>query len=652
MQKIYGTLSFAGFVAIAASCATASQNPGGNGGNGSNGTNTFGTGTNTQTLGSSLSSGAGQGTNSCVSGRACSSGCTDFSSTPILDGSGSSFNASSSTSGGPCIIEPGDGALLPNNWVRPRFKWTGGSAPFKITIHSGREASDQVVYTSNSQWTMPKMMWQGLASSGWDDGSGSDAITVTVADGSGGSQMKMFIAPANANGSMIYWTAAGDMCGFSWLEGFGVGDETVGVVLTAPTGPYANNATNVQWDWSRDSGGNLSTTNRHTNATLPSPGDDQCIGCHVAVPDKNSVAFDDFYPWVGVTSQVDPGNVGKLPPWLTPGGAETLSQGGLGMMSFSPTVWDGGQHLVVAATQVAQNASNNPWASIGGDNNPSNLIWIDLSTSTPPTFVNGGGMPLPSISVPTGPFYANQGKTYGFINRNNDSNSASCPTWSHDGTKIVYASNNAPKSGRIDVGSSDLYVVPFDASAKQSTGNAAPISGASASNVNEYYPAFSPDDKYIAYNSAQGSPGNMYYNPQAEIFVIPASGGTGTRLAANSPPSCSGKQSPGVYNSWARWSPEYPSCNGKTYYWLIFSSGRLGNNFTGGSTNFRMGIPNEPTSQLYLTSMVDDGSGNLKTFPAVYIWNQSTQTPDGMYAQSNHTPAWETVSIPAPPPPK
>jgi hypothetical protein len=578
----------------------------------------------------------------CTTSRGCAAACSDFPPAAILDGDAQAFDASSA-SGGPCILEPGDGALLPNNWVRPRFRWVGGSSPYQLTIHSGREANDLVVYTSNTQWTLPEVVWRQLAADAWDDGSGSDAIAVTVADANGGSQVHFRIAPASASGSVIYFTAAGDTNGWSWLEGFGVGDETAVPVLTPPTGPYANPATQVQWTLSRDTGGNLTTLNRDTDVALTPTGGVECIGCHVAVPDANSVTFIDFYPWDGVAAAVNPGSVGAIPPWLTPGGAETLSQGWLGMMSFSSGVWGPGNYRVIAGTQVSVPSANiPPWES-GGSMTQSNLMWIDLGTSAPPTF-SQNGVPLQSAFMGSAAYWANEGTTFGYIARSGDPNpSASCPTWSHDGSRIVYVSNDAAKDGDLGIGQGDLYTVPY---ANGAGGTATPLSGAATSTLNEYYPAFSPDDRYVAYTAGPAG-ASMYYNPDAEVYVIPSNGGMPTRLAANDPPVCLGAPSPGVTNAWPRWAPAPAICGGKTYYWLVFASSRLNVPFTVNSStrNFKTGFADGPTSQLYVAGLIDDGTGTLQSFPGTYIWPQSTETSDG-YAQSNHMPDWDFVNIP------
>ena len=65
-------------------------------------------------------------------------------------------------------------------------------------------------------------------------------------------------------------------------------------------------------------------------------------------------------------------------------------------------------------------------------------------------------------------------------------------------------------------------------------GDATPVQGASDPNQSEYYPSYSPDDRYLAFDRAPGSE-TMYYNPHAEVFVVPAGGGT---AAAARTPTC------------------------------------------------------------------------------------------------------------------
>jgi hypothetical protein len=562
--------------------------------------------------------------------------CADFPAAPIIDATPddgspptpsdapSHFSDPSLGSGGPCLVEPSAGTLIPQNWLRPRFRYvpSGSQSLFEIRLHTKRQKNDLVVYTTSKTWKMPRTMWNALRASTWDED-----ITVTVravdpASGStpAGTQGTFRIAPAGAGGSMIYWAAVGEMDGQSWLEGFSVGDEGVATVL---------DVSSVELKVSRDQGGQLQ------NGT----GGVQCIGCHTAVPDGKSVAFLDFWPWSGVSSSVDPQHTGAAPTWLTPGGAEAFSQPWLGIMSFSKAIWDSGERVVVVGYQ---RTAGNPWdGQTWSDSPASRLAWIDLSTAVPATGGTNGYMLGMAMA-------ANQGKSYGFLARNGDSRGAAAPSWSHDGKTIVYVSTNAAKDGRLATGPADLYSVPYSARAG---GSATPVPGASDPGFSEYYPAYSPDDRYVAYNRAPGSE-DMYYNPHAEVFVVPGAGGKPVRLAANDPPACLNVTSPGVTNSWAKWSPEAQTCGGKKYYWLIFSSSRDGRLFK--SSNLKQG-GTVATSQLYLTALVDDGAGNLATYPALYIWNQPTAYSGSLPFsgnQSNHTPTWEVVDIPPPPPPK
>jgi hypothetical protein len=211
-----------------------------------------------------------------------------------------------------------------------------------------------------------------------------------------------------------------------------------------------------------------------------------------------------------------------------------------------------------------------------------------------------------------------QGVAYDFIARTGDPMGVAAPSWSHDGARIVYMSTDAEEDGQPGTGQSDLYAVPYNG---KMGGAAVPIAGAATPMYNEYYPAFSADDQFISFDRiASGM--DMYNQPTAEVYVIPSAGGMPSRLAANDPPACTGKTSPGITNSWPKWSPEALTVAGKTYYWLIFSSTRNEND----------------NPQLYLTGAVVE-NGNVSSYAAIYLWNQPAD-------ENNHTPAWDVFKIP------
>ena len=56
------------------------------------------------------------------------------------------------------MIEPQDNSLFPNNWLRPRFRFTsrGRRSVYEIRLHAANQANDLVVYTTDTTWTMPK----------------------------------------------------------------------------------------------------------------------------------------------------------------------------------------------------------------------------------------------------------------------------------------------------------------------------------------------------------------------------------------------------------------------------------------------------------------------------------------------------------------
>jgi hypothetical protein len=655
------------------SCATQGHNSlgpgssgGGSGGGGDDGPSFVGSddGGDSGNFGSSSGGPAG---GTCVNlTHACASGCTDFPAAPFIDSTpddgsppapadaATHFSGTAATSGGPCILDPVDGVIIPYNWVRPRFRIApaAGQDLFQIRLHTTREANDYVAYTESTQFGLPKKVWDSLVPTAWGD---PIVVTVTGVNSSTNAALTsstatFTVAPASASGNMIYWAAVGDCVeancksqptpaktGWSWLEGFGPGDESVATTLTVSD----VEETVVSGNGTAQDNGN-------------GVGKVVCIGCHTAVPDQKSVTFDDWYLWPGVVASVDTeaGAAGAIPSWLTPGGAQVYGLPGLGVSTFSPTVWAANDHTVVTSYGCKDPApdagmyTEQIWTAddqtcdkdqVGG------LGWMDLSTSAP-YYDAGSQNPFMVIK--------NLGTSFGILPITGDPNighggTAEFPNWRHDGTDILYVSTNAGVSGRLGVGNADLYTVPYN---KRLGGQAMPVPGASDPAVMEYYPSYSADDKFIAFNRAtQAGATGMYYNPYAEVNVIPSAGGTPVRLAANDAPACQNVTNP-MTNSWPKWSPDVETCgDGNTYYWIVFSSSRDGLAFN--TANFvSPGMPDGPTSQIYMTSVTVDSSGNVTTHPALYIWNQPKKAANGD-PQSNNTPIWEFVSITRPPPP-
>jgi mono/diheme cytochrome c family protein len=307
-----------------------------------------------------------------------------------------------------------------------------------------------------------------------------------------------------------------------------------------------------------------------------------CVGCHTSTPDGLYASFTAQGPWANAIASIDAASVGKKPPFLGAGAEAALSQPEMGIHTYSKAHWAPGDRIKVAPL---------------GNYANSRLIWLDLEAQSPA-----------------------EGAAFGTIPRSGDPRGVGAPTWSHDGNTIVYVSTNAQTTGRLDNGEADLYAVPYN---NKAGGVAAPIPGASDPALAEYYPAFSPDDKYLIFNRVPNG-NNMYNQALTEVFVIPSGGGSAARLLANDPPACAGKTSPGVTNSWAKWSPEATSKGGRTYYWIIFSSARSAK-----------GNP-----QLYLTALVEE-AGSLTTHGALHFWNQPED-------ENNHTPAWDVFQIPVP----
>jgi hypothetical protein len=528
-----------------------------------------------------FSSGDDGGTPSFGSSGGGSTTHDDFA-TPVLDGAdgGSGAAAPSNApalfgpmsqgarSGGPCLTEPGGNALFPRNWLRPLFRWSAPAAQnlFELRLHAANQVSDLVVYTTATSWTMPKTLWDLLRLD-----SNDVPVTVTVrggtlsggklSDESLGSGTTMGIAPADAPGTIVYWTSADG----TTLKGFQVGDENVGATLL---------------------------TSQVQEVSL---GVGQCMGCHTGAPDgEYSILAESGDNWGDFVALVDPdaGAVGSAPTFLGAGAKATLAQGPLGMSAVSKAHWSKGDHMMLASDDT-------------------DIVWIDLEA----TDANSARGAIPRSGAPSGMV-------------------AVAPAWSHDGKTVVYTSSALASAGRpgsvlgsqlqVDPGSTaDLYRVAYS---DRNGGPVTPVNGAANPQLQEYYPTFSPDDAYLVFNECDNGL-SMYNQAETEVYVIPSAGGTATRLHANDPASCSGTPSPGVTNSWAKWAPAVTTTpDGRSFYWIVFSSKRLGT-----------------TPQLFVSGMQVGAKGAITTYGALYLWNQPS-------TEGNHTPAWEYFNVPPPPP--
>jgi hypothetical protein len=507
---------------------------------------------------------------------------TDFPS-PILDGTAPADSATlfgppsqGASTGGPCLVEPGSDVVFPQNWLRPRFVWraANGENLFELRLHVGNQLQDLVVYTTATSWTMPKAAWDALRSH-----SPTEPMTLSIRGGvlSGsalqgealGTSTPMGVAPVAATGAIVYWTTNDATSGGSALKGFTPGDESVEEVLDAT---------------------------QFSNAQKNASG---CIGCHTATPDGSFVALTTTttaeQQWTDALALVDPdaGTVGAAPSYLSPAGAQALARPNVGAAAFSPAHWQTGDRRGIVSFDP------------NGAGTKIDLAWIDVEA-------------------------ASAAQASGTVARNGDTQLAGAPAWSHDGSTIVYVSTNRICTGRLgnctpqyaspqDPGSrADLFTVPYAGGAG---GTATPLAGASDPTLQEYYPSFSPDDRWIVFNRIPDD-ANLYDQPASQLFVVPAGGGTAVRLAANDPAACSGEESPGVTNSWGKWGPTALQANGSTYYWIVFSSKRASS------------VP-----QLYITSLVAGADGSLTTHGAIHLWNQPA-------AEANHTPAWDAFKVP------
>jgi mono/diheme cytochrome c family protein len=476
------------------------------------------------------------------------------------------FGAADRSGLGPCLFEPEVGSLFPNNWLPLRFRFTTNNQEnlYQITLVVPNEVHPLIIYTAASGYVLSNGTWGVITAASAGAPIHLTVRSAVVANGQlAGGPWK------GTDGDVEIAPVAATGSIVYWttssgtvLKGFHVGDATVQTIVTP------------------------------TQSTAGS----QCVGCHSSTPDGLSAAFVTTQsPNNGRdTATVDLRSVdgqATRPAFLGTGAAALLARPDQEAPAFSRAHWSSGDRVQLSMLAL---------------NGRTEIVWTDLEAASQA-----------------------QGTGWGVLPRNGDGNMAASASFSHDGRTVVYTSAISVDSGN----NTDDGLIFRVAYGNRMGGSATGIAGASDPAYEQYYPVFSADDQFVAFNRiAAGTPPTLagynknYSNNQAEVFVVPARGGQPVRLLANVPPACTGLGSPGITNSWPKWSPEVNSVKGTSYYFLVFSS---------------MRDPMAPTApQLYVAPITVDPSGTLTSYSALYFRNQ----PE---TEHNHTPAWDVFQLPS-----
>jgi len=269
-----------------------------------------------------------------------------------------------------------------------------------------------------------------------------------------------------------------------------------------------------------------------------------CAGCHSVSPDGSTIAVS-YMVGAGFSSMsmgLSTAKSGLDPPWLHANAKSLLASSFTISAAFSKAWFNPAKKWLVVPTSGV--ASMFPL--------PPKLTAVDLVNGTSKVLVTGG-----------------------------DKGQAAFPTWSPDGSLVVYGSSKDVGGGFSAPEPTALYSVPFNGG---QGGSPKLVPGTDTPGVFHYYPAFTPDGKYVAYNRATqmastcpsssssgggGQPSNggdsgTYDNCHADLYIVDPVNGPPIRLEL-----ANGSATDGLTNSWPTFGGVYGN-----YYWMAFSSRR------------------------------------------------------------------------------
>jgi hypothetical protein len=194
------------------------------------------------------------------------------------------------------------------------------------------------------------------------------------------------------------------------------------------------------------------------------------------------------------------------------------------------------------------------------------------------------------------------------------------------------------------------------------------------SGATEYYPTISDDSAYVLFNESScngpptatgdgygGSPCDGYDDPSARLRMVAASGGTPLELdRASGRTSGWPAMGSGTWtNSWPRFSPAHGTFQGKTLYWVAFSSRRDYGAVLAGSQD------GSSVPQIWFAGVAVDANGQTSgdpSFAPVWLPMQNSPTSEVLFdggtappeadggVTGNHLPQWVYKYVPYVPP--